>query len=170
VLKHIAIAKGISRESRALVDDTVGADCRLLQNRPRHMEWCSEKRTRSSEGRPAVSPISSGPVTTRRCWPRISTVVFQPPPLSTSALHSVAGRAAPTSVRSRGVLLADHPLSAFRRNGEGVLERCLRMLVTLEWHITKADALKEVGHIHRTDQFGDLMPVPTVAAQAANAR
>lgn len=38
------------------------------------------------------------------------------------------------------------------------------MLVTLEWHITKSHAPKELGHIQRTVQFGDLMPVPSVAA------
>lgn len=65
------------------------------------------------------------------------------------------------------VLLVDHPPGAFRCDGEGVLERRLCMFVTLERHITKAHALKEVGHIHRTDQFVDLMPVRAVASVLA---
>src|SRR5260370_42705890 len=62
------------------------------------------------------------------------------------------------------VLLAEHPLGTFRCHRESVLERRFSAFVALKRYITKPHALKEVGHIHRTDQFVDLMPVRAVAA------
>jgi hypothetical protein len=65
------------------------------------------------------------------------------------------------------VLLADDLLSVFRRHRQGVFERRFSVFITLKGHLTKAHALKEVGHIHRTDQLVDLMPVPTVASASS---
>ena len=65
------------------------------------------------------------------------------------------------------VLLANYPLATFRCHRESVLERRFSAFVALKRYITKPHALKEVGHIHRTDQFVDLMPVRAVAAAIA---
>jgi hypothetical protein len=96
-----------------------------VRKQTRLVRGMAEKWTRSWDGRPAVSPVSSGPVATRRCRPRIGVVVF-------SLHHSVHRCLTQLLVVQRqqafdygGVLLADHPLRAFRCHRQSVLERRL---------------------------------------------
>jgi hypothetical protein len=110
----------------------------------------TENWRRSSEGKPAVIPTSSGATAMHWCWPRIGAVVFgfrHPVPRHRTELLVMQRKQALDHGR---VLLADCPLAPVRRDVEGAFERRFGALVILKRDLAIPHALKVVGHINRT--------------------